>query len=394
VALVVTAWTWLRRPSRPCAPLFVLVSAAGFDPDRIRSISRLGNVQSSRAAVTRCWRRRPALRLSSLRGSGLAITSNDASHHAFWRAPEGERAELGARVVELSISVAGDRNLLARLGIDASLDVNFLVLGFVNVLQTSPIDAITDLIPSYNSVLIQYDFTRIDYDDLCTELRAIAAALPAVDEIEIESRLAYIPVCYLDPWTRACIDDYRAKIAEREYDPEFVAEVNGLPNAQALAQLHASTEHWVVTVSSFPGLPILRPLDPRCAITSPKYNPPRLWTPVGSIGVGGTSTSIYTIPSPGGYNLIGRTPVPIWQPQQRLPAFAQNPILLRPTDRLKFIPISVDEFEAIEESVAQGRYEHNIVAYQRFSVGLYKQWAAAVAPAKQATSMTNALARR
>ena len=59
----------------------------------------------------------------------------------------------GARVVELSISVAGDRNLLARLGSDASLDVNFLVLGFVNALQTSPIDAITDLIPSYNSVL-------------------------------------------------------------------------------------------------------------------------------------------------------------------------------------------------------------------------------------------------
>jgi urea carboxylase len=84
--------------------------------------------------------------------------------------------------------------------------------------------------------------------------------------------------------------------------------------------------------------------------------------------------------------------VPIWQPLQRLSAFAQNPILLRPTDRLKFNPISVDEFEAIEESVAQGRYEHNIVPYQRFSVGLYKQWAAAVAPAKQAASMTNAVA--
>ena len=226
-----------------------------------------------------------------------------------------------------------DRHLLARLGSDASLDVNFLVLGFVNALQTSQIDAITDLIPSYNSVLVQYDFTRIDYDDLCTELRAIAAALPAVDEIEIESPLAYIPVCYLDPWTRACIDDYRAKIAERRYDPEFVAEVNGLPNAQALVQLHASTEHWVVTVSSFPGLPILRPLDPRCAITSPKYNPPRLWTPVGSIGVG-VHRPQSTRFRARGVALIGRTPVPIWQPQQRLSAFAKNPILLRATDRL------------------------------------------------------------
>lgn len=300
------------------------------------------------------------------------------------RKREEKAANWGMALADLSISVAGDRHLLARLGSDASLDVNFLVLAFVNVIEASQIDAITDLIPSYNSVLVQYDFTRIGYGDLCRELRAMAEALPPIDKLEIESRLVYLPICYLDPWTRACIDDYRAKVAKREYDPEFVAKVNALPDAQALARVHARTEHWVVTVSSFPGLPILRPLDPRSAITSPKYNPPRLWTPVGAIGVGGTSTSIYTIPSPGGYNLIGRTPVPVWDPQQRLPAFAESPILLRATDRLKFIPISVDEFEAIENAVVQRRYEHNIVAYQRFSVGLYKQWVAAIGSADAA----------
>jgi hypothetical protein len=81
------ARTWLRRPSRPCAQLFVFVSAAGFDPDRIRSISRLGNGQSFRAAGTRYRRRRTALRLSSLRGSGLAVTSSAASHQAFLASP-------------------------------------------------------------------------------------------------------------------------------------------------------------------------------------------------------------------------------------------------------------------------------------------------------------------
>lgn len=280
-------------------------------------------------------------------------------------------------LAQLAISQAGDRHLLARLGSDASLETNFLVLGFARAIEANVLRGVTDFIPSYNSVLIQYDFTQIAFDDLCRELRSIATALPDTEDLEIESRLIYLPVCYLDPWTRACIDDYRAKVAPRPYDPEFVAEVNGLPNAKSLVDLHARTEHWAVTVSSFPGLPVLRPLDPRCAITSPKYNPPRLWTPVGAIGVGGTSTSIYTIPSPGGYNLIGRTPVPVWDPQRRLPALARDPILLRPTDRIKFVPISVEEFEAVAATVAEGTYEHNVIGYQRFSVAQHKRWSAA-----------------
>jgi len=279
---------------------------------------------------------------------------------------------------KVAISTAGDHHLLVRLGAGASLELNFFVLSFVNAVRSSGVVGVTDLIPSYNSVLIQYDYARISYHDLCRELRSVAEAVPDVGEIEIESRLIYLPVCYLDPWTRACIDDYRAKITERRYDPEFVASINGLSGAEALVDLHSSTEHWVVTVSSFPGLPILRPLDPRSTITSPKYNPPRLWTPVGAIGVGGTSTSIYTIPSPGGYNLIGRTPVPVWDPMQRLSAFANGSILLRPTDRLKFVPISVSEFDSIQSTVSEGRYQHNVVDYQRFSVALYRRWTASL----------------
>jgi urea carboxylase len=273
---------------------------------------------------------------------------------------------------QLQLSAAGDRHVLASLGDDASLEANFLALGFATALDNSGMNAITDIIPSYNSVLIQYDFFRISYAALCRALVEVKESLPPVGDIEIPSRIVTIPVLYLDPWTKECIDDYCSKVTVREYDPEFVARVNGLGGVEELVARHSGCEQWVVTVSSFPGLPILRPLDPRCALVSPKYNPPRMWTPVGSIGVGGTSTSIYTIQSPGGYNLIGRTPVPVWDPAQRLPAFRNGAILLRAADRVRFAPISRDEYDRLEALVREARYEY-VIEPGVFSVKEYEQ---------------------
>jgi len=261
---------------------------------------------------------------------------------------------------ELDIAPAGDRHLLATIGDDASLESNFVALSFTAALDKAAIDGLCDLVPSYNSVLIQYDFDRVSYADLSIELAKIYQTIPSAADLEIESRLVKIPVLYLDPWTKACIDDYRLRIAERDYDPEFVARINHLGGPEDVVARHSGCEQWVVTVSSFPGLPILRPLDPDCALLSPKYNPPRTWTPVGSIGVGGASTSIYTIPSPGGYNLIGRTPAPVWDPSRSLSAFRDSAILLRASDRVRFTPISRDEYDEVRERVRNGSYSYSI----------------------------------
>ena len=159
---------------------------------------------------------------------------------------------------------------------------------------------------------------------------------------------------YRDPWTKACVEDYAQRIAPRDGDPEFVARINGLEDSSQLVRIHSGTEHWVVAVCSTPGLPLMVALDPRCAITSPKYNPPRTWTTLGAIGVGGLSTSIYTTPGPGGYNLIGRTPVPLWDTQARLPAYRDRVVLLDAADRVKFVPVELEEFEYIERRVGRG----------------------------------------
>lgn len=274
----------------------------------------------------------------------------------------------------------GDHFVLVQFGDDASIDLNFMALGLTAAIQADGTRGIVDTNPSYNSLVVEYESDGISYGDLERELRSMIDALGSVEDLELDSRLAYLPVYYLDPWTKACVEDYSEKIKPREPDPDFVARENGLEDAKQLARVHSGTEHWVVAVCSTPGLPLLRALDPRCAITSPKYNPPRTWTTLGAIGVGGLSTSIYTTPGPGGYNLIGRTPVPLWDAQQKLPVFKERVVLLNAADRVKFVPIGGEEFEYIERRVEDGTYEFNVTAYQRFSVRAYKAWAASLNP--------------
>jgi allophanate hydrolase subunit 1 len=272
----------------------------------------------------------------------------------------------------------GDHFILVQFGDDASIDLNFMALGLTAAIKAAEVTGVVDTNPSYNSLVVEYESDDISYADLQTELAHLIDGLGSVENLELDSRLAYLPVVYLDPWTRDCVADYSEKIAPREYDPDFVADVNGFEDAKQLARIHSGTEHWVVAVCSTPGLPLMRALDPRCAITSPKYNPPRTWTTLGAIGVGGLSSSIYTTPGPGGYNLIGRTPVPLWDPRQRHPVFKDRVVLLDAADRVKFVPISEEEFEYTEGRVADGSYEFNITAYQRFSVGAYKKWVASL----------------
>ena len=116
------------------------------------------------------------------------------------------------------------------------------------------------------------------------------------------------------------------------------------------------------------------PLNPNNRLIAPKYNPPRTWTPKGTIGIGGAITCIYPDRTPGGYQIFGRTPMPIWDREQRLPAFADSLALFRAGDRVRFIPIDRDEYDFVEAQVAEGAYRHPGVDYQRFSLSGYRAW--------------------
>ena len=267
--------------------------------------------------------------------------------------------------------------MLIEFGDEMNIDLNFLGQGLATALRDNKIDGVIETAPCFASTLIHYEPDQISYSDLQREVASLISTLGPSDDIEMDSRLFYLPTLYLDPWSRECINDYREKInPDKEQDPEFIARINGLDDVNQFVRVHSGTEYWAASLGFWPGLAFLMPLDPRCRLTAPKYNPPRTWTPQGTLSMGGMSTAIYPVASPGGYQLFGRTPIPIWDREHRFEEFGGELCIFRPGDRLKFVPCSMEEYETIDAKVSEGTYKYNIVDYQKFSVSNYKRWVA------------------
>lgn len=277
----------------------------------------------------------------------------------------------------------GDRYMLIEFGNEMNLELNFMAQGLAGAIVADGTKGVIETAPCFASMLIHYEPDEISFADLRTQMARLIADLGPSDNIELESRLFYFPTVYLDPWTRDCVQDYIAKIAPKTTDPEFIAELNGLEDAAQFARVHSGTEYWVASLGFWPGLPFMMALDPRCKLTAPKYNPPRTWTPKGTVGMGGASTAIYPEHLPGGYQIFARIPVPIWDPKQSFDVFSGSICLFRPGDRVKFVPCTVEEFEVVEQQVAAGTYQYNVVEYQKFSVAQYKAWVEKLDPTKR-----------
>jgi len=269
----------------------------------------------------------------------------------------------------------GDRYILIEFGNEMNLELNFMGQGLAGAIKENKTKGIIETAPCFASTLIHYDPDIVSFDYVKDEVTELIQSLGPSEDIELDSRVFYFPTVYLDPWSDECIDDYIEKInPDKQRDPELLAELNNLESAEHFARVHSATEYWVASLGFWPGLPFMMPLDPRCAMTAPKYNPPRTWTPKGTVGMGGGSTAIYPDHLPGGYQIFGRIPVPIWDTEKRFPQFEDSICLFKPGDRVKFVPCSVEEFEHIERQVDDGSYIYNVVEYQKFSVKNYKNW--------------------
>ncbi|SDB53070.1 5-oxoprolinase subunit B family protein [Bauldia litoralis] len=288
---------------------------------------------------------------------------------------DGEDVDLGG----IRWLAAGDRYCLLELGASMDLGLNLRAVQLANRLLDEKIDGLIETLPMFISVLIHFDSTTLAPAKLRSRVEAIWSEVSAEDDVVVPSRLIDVPVCYLDPWTRECVEIYSRTIKPIGDDPTFVAEISGLPGPEAFVRRHAFTQHWVGGVGFWPGLPDMMPLDPRCRHSIPKYDPPRLSTVTGAIGVGGGFTSIYPMDTPGGYHLIGRTPIPIFSFDTRLSAFRSRPTLFEPGDRVKFNAIDVAEFEEIQATADRGAYRFQITEGELFTLSGYRKWAADVA---------------
>ena len=273
--------------------------------------------------------------------------------------------------------LVGEQHLLIELGDELSLANNLKAIAIAQKIRDSAefglkgIGAITDVIPSFTTVLIQYNPCFIVLDGLIEYCNHCWQQLDNVEELTLSSRLIEIAVNYNDRWSQACYQEYCQTIKPIEQNLELVARLNHINSLEELIAYHSNPEWWVGAVGFVAGLPTLMPLADDFCLQAPKYDPPRMWTPPGTIGVAGNLTTIYPIVIPDGYQMLGRTPIPIFEPKQTFKPFQDSPFLFRIGDRVKFRPICEEEFEAIEQEVQTGKYQYSIATEETFNLKPY-----------------------
>jgi len=226
---------------------------------------------------------------------------------------------------------SGDSAFIVKTGIDISVETNGDVRKLLHLIENENIGGIIDYIPSYNELMICYDPSIIGYKKLLKILRSLAARL---EEIELpESAVIHVPVLY-----------------GGEYGPDLqeVADHNHL-KIEEVINIHHSATYLIYMIGFTPGFCYLGGMDQR--IATPRKKTPRLEIPAGSIGIAGVQTGIYSIVSPGGWQLIGQTPLRLFDPAIK-PEFS-----FEAGDLIKFYPVSEGEFNGIEKDVIEGVYK-------------------------------------
>jgi KipI family sensor histidine kinase inhibitor len=226
---------------------------------------------------------------------------------------------------------SGDSAFIIKAGYEISEEVNRTVRKLLIRLEEEKISGITDFIPSYNELMVCYDPSVMDYRQLPDIFRSCTADL---DTMELpEEDVIHVPVLYGD-----------------EYGPDlqYVAEYNDLAEDDVI-EIHSSSVCLVYMLGFTPGFCYLGGMDQR--IATPRRETPRLKIPAGSVGIAGDQTGIYPIESPGGWQIIGKTPVRLFSPDQK-PEF-----LFNAGDYIQFFPVTENEYKHILDEVSEGIYQ-------------------------------------
>lgn len=225
----------------------------------------------------------------------------------------------------MRILPAGDRALVADFGNVISEDVNRKVNALKKSLSAEKAGGVREMIPTYRSLLVEYNPAVISMQELSRRIEAAAAELDGAVADAEKKRVLEIPCCY------------GGKYGE---DLAGMAELTGLSEKEII-DIHAGTEYRVYMLGFLPGFVYLGGMDER--IAAPRLKTPRVSIPAGSVGIGGSQTGVYPMASPGGWRLIGMTPTPFYDPA------SENPVLCEAGDYIRFVPITPDEYERLKK---------------------------------------------
>ena len=262
--------------------------------------------------------------------------------------------------MESRYTFGGDEYVFVEFAVEMSLEANFKVLAVSQEVRRYELPGVIEVCPGNTSYLVHFRPEEIAPRALVGCLREAEQAARSL--ISIRSRLVDIPVLYDDPWTRECA----ARFADRHQDPsatnlEYVMRLNGFGSKADLIAAHSRAPHWVAMVCFVPGAAACFQMVAReRAIQTPKYLRPRTDTPERAVGLGGVFSCIYPVRGPGGYQLLGISAVPVYDPGGALADLRERFILPQAGDRWKFRPVDVAEYEAVRSEVEAGTYRYRM----------------------------------
>ena len=225
----------------------------------------------------------------------------------------------------------GDTSVCVEFGNEISEKINSEIRAFNILLTEEKIKGVVELVPTYRSIMVHYDPGIISNKVLVSRLKALTGKM---DKVEIPpSDVLEIPVLYGGE--------------EMGPDLKFVAEHAGISEEEVI-KLHTEPEYLIYMLGFTPGFTYLGGLNDK--IETPRLKTPRVKIPAGSVGIAGKQTGVYPIDSPGGWQLIGRTPVRMYDPNRAVP------ILPQAGQYIKFTAIDKAEFDRIAAAEAAGTY--------------------------------------
>jgi KipI family sensor histidine kinase inhibitor len=235
----------------------------------------------------------------------------------------------------LRILPTGDRALMVELGNEIDEHINARLMGLIRTLSNERIKGIEEFVPSFCSVLIHYNPAVLSYQEM-TQIVKKAFKAP-FQEGTHHKRTVKIPVCYDAPFGP---------------DIEYVASHAGISVSEVI-KIHTSVPYLVYMLGFQPGFPYLGGLDER--IHTPRLETPRIRLEAGSVGIGGGQTGLYPMESPGGWQIIGVTPVRCYNPDKDVP------IPYMAGDHIKFESITEEEFHRLRELDLSGGYNFEVI---------------------------------
>lgn len=234
--------------------------------------------------------------------------------------------------IEFSIKPLGDSALIVRLGEGIDTTIHEKVKNLSELLTEYPFEGFIEFVPAYNNITVYYNpyivhisqkGTSTAFEKVCTHMNKLAK------QIKIKKnenpRLVSIPVCYG---------------GEFGPDLENVALYHNMTQEEVI-RIHSESECLVYMLGFAPGFPFMGGMDTR--IATPRKKTPRLSIQPGSVGIAGKQTGVYPLETPGGWQIIGRTPLNLFLPHM------SPPTLIESGDKIRFVPISPNDFLKYKE---------------------------------------------